>query len=156
MDGRTLDFVALGIFITVLITLLYAIIYIHDIPYEIAKKRNHPHQDALHTAGWVSLFLMHAIWPFLWIWATLYKPERGWGMVPDGMLLDDSEKKAGIQETLLQDESLQDEPSRELVALRAKVSALQELVDLKAKLAALEKELEPAQGQKPESPAEEA
>ena len=77
-------------------------------------------------------------------------------MVPDGMLLDDSEKKAGIQETLLQDESLQDEPSRELVALRAKVSALQELVDLKAKLAALEKELEPAQGQKPESPAEEA
>ncbi|HAT3322107.1 TPA: DUF3302 domain-containing protein, partial [Citrobacter freundii] len=25
-------------------------------------------------------FTLHAIWPFLWIWATLYQPERGWGM----------------------------------------------------------------------------
>ncbi len=31
-------------------------------------------------AGWVSLFTLHVIWPFLWIWATLYQPERGWGM----------------------------------------------------------------------------
>ena len=45
-----------------------------------AKKRNHPHADAIHTAGWVSLFTLHVIWPFLWIWATLYQPERGWGM----------------------------------------------------------------------------
>ena len=49
-----------------MITLIYAVIAIHDIPYEIAKHRNHPHQDAIHLAGWVSL---HAIWPFLWIWA---------------------------------------------------------------------------------------
>lgn len=79
MDGRTLDFIALGILIFVVLTIIYGVIYIHDIPYEIAKKRNHPHQDAIHTAGWVSLFLMHTIWPFLWIWATLYKPEIGWG-----------------------------------------------------------------------------
>ncbi|PLL96136.1 GTPase [Klebsiella michiganensis] len=46
----------------------------------IAKKRNHPHADAIHVAGWVSLFTLHVIWPFLWIWATLYRPERGWGM----------------------------------------------------------------------------
>jgi len=80
MDGRTLDFVALGVLIVVVLTIIYGIIFIHDIPYEIAKKRNHPHQDAIHTAGWVSLFLMHTIWPFLWIWATLYKPEIGWGV----------------------------------------------------------------------------
>lgn len=80
MDGRTLDYIALVILIFVCITIVYGIIYIHDIPYEIAKKRNHPHMDALHTAGWVSLFLMHAIWPFLWIWATLYKPGYGWGL----------------------------------------------------------------------------
>lgn len=79
MDGRTLDFVALGVLTLVVLTIIYGIIYIHDIPYEIAKKRNHPHQDAIHTAGWVSLFLMHTIWPFLWIWASLYKPEIGWG-----------------------------------------------------------------------------
>src|SRR5262249_20101785 len=22
---------------------------------------------------------LHALWPFLWIWAMLYRPERGWG-----------------------------------------------------------------------------
>lgn len=127
MEGRVLDFVALGIFITVLITLLYAIIYIHDIPYEIAKKRNHPHQDALHTAGWVSLFLMHAIWPFLWIWATLYKPETGWGMA----------NGRGDEKAASQDDSIQ------------------ELTALKARMAALELKLETALEQKPESPAEE-
>jgi hypothetical protein len=41
---------------------------------------NHPHADAIHVAGWVSLFTLHVIWPSLWIWATLYRPERGWGM----------------------------------------------------------------------------
>jgi hypothetical protein len=80
MDGRALDYIALGVLIFVCITMVYAVIGIHDIPYEMAKKRNHPHQDAIHTAGWVSLFLMHTIWPFLWIWATLYRPDRGWGL----------------------------------------------------------------------------
>ena len=79
IDPRTLDYVALGVLTTVSIVLIYAIIYIHDIPYEMAKKRNHPHRDAIHVAGWVSLFLMHTIWPFLWIWAYLYKPGEGWG-----------------------------------------------------------------------------
>jgi hypothetical protein len=65
--------------ITVFITLVYAIIAIHDIPYKIAKSRGHPHQDAIHTAGWVSLFTLHVIWPFLWIWATTYHPNRGYG-----------------------------------------------------------------------------
>jgi len=80
IDPRTLDYVALGIFVTVVITFIYLVIYIHDIPYDIAKKRNHPHRDAIHIAGWVSLFLMHVIWPFLWIWAYLYKPGEGWGL----------------------------------------------------------------------------
>ena len=26
------------------------------------------------------MFTLHVIWPCLWIWATLYQPERGWGM----------------------------------------------------------------------------
>jgi hypothetical protein len=46
-----------------------------------AKARNHQHQDAIHAAGWVSLFTLHAIWPFLWIWATIYRPERFWAKV---------------------------------------------------------------------------
>jgi CBS domain containing-hemolysin-like protein len=74
-----LDYIALIILIFVAITLFYGVIVIHDIPYEIAKKRNHPQQDALHVAGWVSLFTLHVLWPFLWIWATLYRKDRGWG-----------------------------------------------------------------------------
>ncbi len=64
--------------------LFYGIIAIHDIPYEIAVKRNHPHQDVLHVAGWVSLFTLHVLWPFLWIWAMLYREDRGWGMDSSG------------------------------------------------------------------------
>ena len=74
-----LDYFALGVIFFVAIFIFYGVIVIHDIPYEIAKKRNHPQQDALHVAGWVSLFTLHAIWPFLWIWATLYREDRGWG-----------------------------------------------------------------------------
>jgi hypothetical protein len=74
-----LNYFALGLLIFVIITLFYGIIAIHDVPYEISKKRGHPHQDAIHAAGWVSLFTLHALWPFLWIWAMLYRPERGWG-----------------------------------------------------------------------------
>jgi len=79
-----LDYFALGVLIFVAVTLFYAIIAIHDIPYEIAKHRNHPHQDAIHVAGWVSLFTLHVIWPFLWIWATVYRPDRGWGFSQHG------------------------------------------------------------------------
>lgn len=74
-----LDYIALGILIFVGLILFYGIIVLHDIPYDIAVSRNHPQQDAIHVAGWVSLFTLHVIWPFLWIWAMLYKPEKGWG-----------------------------------------------------------------------------
>lgn len=74
-----LDYVALGILIFAGTVLFYGVIAIHDIPYDIAVHRKHPQQDAIHVAGWVSLFTLHAIWPFLWIWATLYREDRGWG-----------------------------------------------------------------------------
>jgi hypothetical protein len=74
-----LDYFALFMLFFVAVVLFYGIIAIHDIPYEIAKRRNHPQQDAIHVAGWISLFTLHVIWPFLWIWATLYREDRGWG-----------------------------------------------------------------------------
>lgn len=80
MDG--LSIFALILLVMMVIVFCYALIIVHDIPYHIALKRNHPHADAIHTAGWVSLFTLHVIWPFLWIWATLYQPERGYGFDP--------------------------------------------------------------------------
>jgi hypothetical protein len=79
MGDPFLNYFALSLLIFVVVVIFYAIIAIHDIPYLIAKSRNHPHEDAIHAAGWVSLFTLHAIWPFLWIWAMAYRPERGWG-----------------------------------------------------------------------------
>ena len=77
-----LSYFALAILIFVVLTLSYGMIAIHDIPYHMAKARNHPHQDAIHAGGWISLFTLHAIWPFLWIWATAYHPVHGYGGRP--------------------------------------------------------------------------
>src|SRR5690349_16417382 len=74
-----LNYFALGLLFFVVVVLFYGIIAIHDIPARIAHSRNHPHEDAIHAAGWVSLFTLHVLWPFLWIWAMAYQPERGWG-----------------------------------------------------------------------------
>lgn len=86
-----LEYFALGLLIFVALVMFYGIIAIHDIPYEIAVKRNHPHQDVLHVAGWVSLFTLHAIWPFLWIWAMMYREDRGWGIDPSNSQSDGGE-----------------------------------------------------------------
>ena len=79
MGDPFLNYFALGLLCFVVVVIFYGIIAIHDIPYLIAKSRHHPHEDAIHAAGWVSLFTLHALWPFLWIWAMAYRPERGWG-----------------------------------------------------------------------------
>lgn len=91
-----LNYFALGLLVFVALVLFYGIIAIHDIPYEIAKARQHPQQDAIHVAGWISLFTLHTIWPFLWIWATLYRPDRGWGF------LQDQEEKKELSQLLEQ------------------------------------------------------
>lgn len=99
-----LDYFALGVLIFVGFTLFYGVIAIHDIPYEIAKHRNHPQQDAIHVAGWISLFTLHVLWPFLWIWATLYREDRGWGFSTGGAPADHvrklEEKVLGLEARL--------------------------------------------------------
>ena len=89
MGDPFLNYFALGLLCFVVVVIFYGIIAIHDIPYLIAKSRHHPHEDAIHAAGWVSLFTLHVLWPFLWIWAMAYRPERGWGFAepksPQGM-----------------------------------------------------------------------
>lgn len=50
-----LNYFALGLLVFVVEVLFYAIIAIHDIPYLIAEKRHHPHQDAIYAAGCAGL-----------------------------------------------------------------------------------------------------
>lgn len=112
-----LSYFALGIIFFVLLSLSYGMIAIHDIPYLIAKKRNHPHQDAIHAAGWVSLFTLHAIWPFLWIWATVYHPEHGYaGQPAKGTKADKEitpeERLAELEKRIAELEQSKDKPSQ--------------------------------------------
>ncbi|MGE9270109.1 MAG: DUF3302 domain-containing protein [Verrucomicrobiales bacterium] len=104
-----LDYLALGLLITVVVAIFYGIIAIHDIPYEIAKKRDHPHLDAIGVAGWVSLFTLHLIWPLLWIWSMLYHPQRGWGMTRSSA--SDPKSEASLLELRAELEHLKTEVS---------------------------------------------
>ena len=61
MGDPFLNYFALFLLIFVVVVLFYGIIAIHDIPAKIAESRHHPHQDAIHAAGWVSLFTLHAL-----------------------------------------------------------------------------------------------
>lgn len=70
-----LDYIALGSLLFIAVSLLSGAIAILRIPYKIAVERNHPHQDAIYFAGWVSLFTLHAIWPLLWVWSALYRED---------------------------------------------------------------------------------
>ena len=76
-----LEYFALGMLMLSLTAVFYIFVYIHDMPYAIAKKRNHPQQEAIHYACWLSLFTLHAIWPLVFMWAVSNR-----GQVHDGTL----------------------------------------------------------------------
>ena len=105
MGDPFLNYFALFLLIFVVVVLFYGIIAIHDIPAKIAESRDHPHRDAIHAAGWVSLFTLHALWPFLWIWAMTWRPERGWGFDQQKALEFEQEEIAGLQKRLAQIEA---------------------------------------------------
>ena len=71
-----LDIIALGVLIFTAISLLFGAIAIAGIPHKIAADRNHPQQDAIRHAGWVSLFTLHAIWPLLYAWSAAYRDDQ--------------------------------------------------------------------------------
>ncbi len=89
-----LDYLALIILLIGLILVFYTFIYIHDLPHEIAKKRHHPHEEAIHVACWLSLFTLHAIWPIVYIWAVTHKKPGGEHTTATG------EKKPEVSERL--------------------------------------------------------
>lgn len=68
-----LNYLALVMILIVVVIIFYVFIYIHELPYEAAKHRNHPHADAIWVACWLSLFTLHAIWPLVFIWALTHK-----------------------------------------------------------------------------------
>ena len=68
-----LDYFALVMLIIGISLVIYTFIYIHDIPYQIAKKRDHEQKEAIHLACWLSLFTLHALWPLVFMWSVAHK-----------------------------------------------------------------------------------
>jgi Protein of unknown function (DUF3302) len=89
-----LNYLALILILAVLVTLFYTFIYIHELPYEAAKHRNHPQQDAIYVACWLSLFTLHALWPIVYIWALSHKE-------PSTSDLAKSVEKVGVSDSRL-------------------------------------------------------
>jgi hypothetical protein len=72
-----LEYFALVLLCLIVTGAFYIFIYIHDIPYHVALHRDHPHKDAIYWSCWVSLFTLHALWPFLFIWASTHPLPKG-------------------------------------------------------------------------------
>jgi hypothetical protein len=80
-----LDYLSLVILLMGLTLVFYVFIYIHDLPHKIAKEREHPHEEAIHVACWLSLFTLHAMWPIVYTWSVMHKkpkPESGGLLIP--------------------------------------------------------------------------
>ena len=54
-----LDYLALVILLMGLTLVFYTFVFIHDLPHKIAKQREHPHEESIHVACWLSLFTLH-------------------------------------------------------------------------------------------------
>jgi hypothetical protein len=70
-----LDYFALGLLCLSITAIFYLFIYIHDLPHKIAQQRDHPHEEAIHVACWLSLFTLHAMWPLVFTWAVSHKKQ---------------------------------------------------------------------------------
>ncbi|MFN3152478.1 DUF3302 domain-containing protein [Bremerella sp.] len=51
--------------------LVAAIIVLGSLPGNIARKRNHPHVDAINATSWIGLALGGLFWPVAFIWAFI-------------------------------------------------------------------------------------
>ena len=96
-----LNYLALVILLLGLTTVFYTFIYIHDIPYEVAKHRNHPQKEAIHVAGWLSLFTLHAIWPIIFIWAVSKQGPMNVAVAGEGLRDPDVTRRLGELEDKL-------------------------------------------------------
>gem|GEM_PF-212483 len=130
LTNDMLDYIALGTLIFTAISLLFGAIAILDIPYKNAVNRNHPHQDAIYYAGWVSLFTLHAIWPLLWIWSAVYREDPGqrFAQINEDTAVNDKEA-AEASDTNANAEHLDADITDSMTLLRHKFEVLDDRIE---------------------------
>jgi len=70
------DKVAFGAMLVVLIGIVYAIVWLGDLPGKIAQRREHPQRAAIHALSWLGLiFTGGVLWIVAMVWAYM-RPTR--------------------------------------------------------------------------------
>lgn len=95
-----LDYFALVVLLMGLTLVFYGFIYIHDLPHTIAKRRHHPHEEAIHVGCWLSLFTLHALWPFVYLWAVSHKKQPEGAPAADSPHIDQAGRIAELEARL--------------------------------------------------------
>lgn len=102
-----LEYLALGMLCLSVTAIFYIFIFIHDLPHRMAKKRNHPQQEAIHYACWLSLFTLHAIWPLVFLWAVSNRDPVRVAVAGDGEPSDAAARIAALEKRIAELESKQ-------------------------------------------------
>ena len=69
IDGATLfAWFVMAVLFTIVVAMIVAL---GSLPGRIAKKRNHPHVDAINAASWIGLAMGGLGWPVALIWALI-------------------------------------------------------------------------------------
>ena len=71
-----LDIFALVVIVFLIIAFAAVIVILGSLPGQIARKRGHPHADAVNVAGWIGI-ATGVLWPFAFVWAFLPIPSVG-------------------------------------------------------------------------------
>ena len=68
-----LDIFALVVIFFLIILFAAVIVILGSLPGKIARKRDHPHADAVNVASWIGI-ATGILWPFAFVWAFLPVP----------------------------------------------------------------------------------
>ena len=69
-----LDIFALIVIAILLGLVIWLVVFLGNLPGDIARKRNHPQSEAISALGWIGLITMGVGWFVAMVWAY-YKPD---------------------------------------------------------------------------------
>ena len=69
-----LDIFALIVIAILLAAVIWLVVFLGNVPGDIARKRNHPQSEAISALGWIGLITMGLGWFVAMVWAY-YKPD---------------------------------------------------------------------------------
>jgi Protein of unknown function (DUF3302) len=71
-----LDLFAAVVLAVVIVSIIAAVLVVGALPGWVARRRNHPAEQAVRVAGWVTLICGFVLWPVAMIWAYVDIPAR--------------------------------------------------------------------------------